>query len=1314
MKHIITRSRTSIMIGIWLLFCVSPSTAQNCNFTITVPDDITLCNEGFVNLNGQITGDYLTFHWNGSEGYYNDQNLNPNVWVTETTTFTLAAGYNSTTNLIDNGDFEDGATGFTTQYALTFPGYTCPNGNQVWGLLGCEGTYFVGPSSSAVHTNFANCTPHGGSNMMMLNGANSLQELWCQTITVMPNTDYVFQAFATSIESSSPAILQFAIDGTLLGSPFALSGTTCNWQEFYEIWNSGANTSIEICITNQNTAVGGNDFALDDIFFGPICKDSMDFTVYVSDMEVEPPSDGVIDCTTPVTLLEVLATPAGNNYLYEWNTSNGVIESDPNQPAIEVSAAGLYQVTVTDELGCSLSNFAYVDAFLDEPELDITGDDEISCAEPSAILEAGANEAVDEFVWTLPDGSQTTGIEITTTLEGWHYVEAQNSYWCTGVDSFYVSYLNTQFVYDVQVSGPLSCTDSLVTLQINSNSLYDSIGWSGAGIVMISTDQTTAQVNTAGNYHFTFYYGESCSYTDATTVMSIAPAFQYSLLPPDTLDCHTQLVVLPATVSNGNTITWSYGGQLLPAAMADTIGVYHALIKDAKGCLKEDSVVVAGNYILPSASVTVDTVDCITNSGSFLIDTTSAVTWLWSGPGGQEQDQTLSTFSVDGFYTLVMEGKNGCKDSSHYYLPSDINFPSLNFETEGITCAQPEGKIDIQSSLPANIRWQRYDGLIGTGNQITSQLAGSYTIWATTPQGCEAQAVVFMPIDTVSPLVSAIVSDTLNCIRSFCNPAVATSGYHSYQWQGPAVLDSTLLPAFGAGGLYTLTLTGANGCKKSTQVSVPSNYQKPKASVQYADLSCKQPVTELIINEATAYQYQLTHQNNTQSIGHNHNLTETGSYTLLVTAPNGCDTSLAFTVKGHFEKPDIDIRNIHLDCYQPIEMVSNQAVNTNFVNYEWKVANGIKTTPSVEVTQAGIIELTLTNEWGCISADTAFVTVDFVPPAIQLSPERTILCSKSDLDIQVTNYSNSHLYSWTDSLGTLLSSESTITVARPGTLDLLVINTINGCRDSVELALHQQGKPEEIKFEIEQAVCFGDQASVKVNNISGGQAPYVIHCNENTIVTSKDHILEAGNYVLSVVDKNGCQTDTQLVVEAVYPFEVYAGADTVIQLFSTYQLQASYQLNGNAINQLVWHADPTLSCTACETPVASPEGQTSYIVELTNQNGCIDRDTVTIRVRFDKGVTYPNIIRFDQGGNHRFTLYNKYASIEKINYLRIYDRWGNMVFVREQFPDSQPDLGWDGSFNGRPMVPGVYVWVAEIVYKDGSEDALRGEVTVVR
>ena len=137
------------------------------------------------------------------------------------------------------------------------------------GLLGCEGTYFVGQVLSCAYQFCQLYTPRC-SNMMMLNGAFRCRN--CEKPDHCCNAQYrlCIPAFATSIESSSPAILQFAIDGTPAGLLFALSATTCNWQEFYEIWNSGSNTSIEICITNQNTAGGGNDFALDDISFGPI------------------------------------------------------------------------------------------------------------------------------------------------------------------------------------------------------------------------------------------------------------------------------------------------------------------------------------------------------------------------------------------------------------------------------------------------------------------------------------------------------------------------------------------------------------------------------------------------------------------------------------------------------------------------------------------------------------------------------------------------------------------------------------------------------------------------------------------------------------------------------------------------------------------------------------------------------------------------------------------------------------------------------------------------------------------------------------
>ena len=66
----------------------------------------------------------------------------------------------------------------------------------------------------------------------------------------------------------------------------------------------------------------------------------------------------------------------------------------------------------------------------------------------------------------------------------------------------------------------------------------------------------------------------------------------------------------------------------------------------------------------------------------------------------------------------------------------------------------------------------------------------------------------------------------------------------------------------------------------------------------FSDLSCLQPVTELIIkSKMRLYLYQLTYQNITQTIGHNHSLSEPGGYILHVIANNGCDTNLVFDVK---------------------------------------------------------------------------------------------------------------------------------------------------------------------------------------------------------------------------------------------------------------------------------------------------------------------------------------------------------------------------------------------------------------------------------
>lgn len=184
--------------------------------------------------------------------------------------FSMLSAIIAAQNLISNGDFELGNFDFTSQYTAD-----C-NAKASWAPYApiVNEKYYCVTTNSGQFTALAgwkNCTNHttGGNNIMVVNGATTKNEkVWCQQINnIQPNTFYKFSTFGTSILSTNPSKLQFSINGNLLGSEFQLTPKECDWNQFYEIWNSGPATSAEICIVNQNTISNGNDFALDDISF---------------------------------------------------------------------------------------------------------------------------------------------------------------------------------------------------------------------------------------------------------------------------------------------------------------------------------------------------------------------------------------------------------------------------------------------------------------------------------------------------------------------------------------------------------------------------------------------------------------------------------------------------------------------------------------------------------------------------------------------------------------------------------------------------------------------------------------------------------------------------------------------------------------------------------------------------------------------------------------------------------------------------------------------------------------------------------------
>jgi gliding motility-associated-like protein len=113
-------------------------------------------------------------------------------------------------------------------------------------------------------------------------------------------------------------------------------------------------------------------------------------------------------------------------------------------------------------------------------------------------------------------------------------------------------------------------------------------------------------------------------------------------------------------------------------------------------------------------------------------------------------------------------------------------------------------------------------------------------------------------------------------------------------------------------------------------------------------------------------------------------------------------------------------------------------------------------------------------------------------------------------------------------------------------------------------------------------------------------------------------------------------------------------------------------------------------------------------------NNCRDSAEIWINI-IHPDVFIPNIFSPNgDGSNDQFFINAKVELILKVNYLEIFDRWGNRIFTVQNFTPNDPQYGWDGTFNNKLLDPGVFVYVTEVEYKDGVRRVFKGDVTLLR
>jgi len=211
--------------------------------------------------------------------------------------------------------------------------------------------------------------------------------------------------------------------------------------------------------------------------------------------------------------------------------------------------------------------------------------------------------------------------------------------------------------------------------------------------------------------------------------------------------------------------------------------------------------------------------------------------------------------------------------------------------------------------------------------------------------------------------------------------------------------------------------------------------------------------------------------------------------------------------------------------------------------------------------------------------------------------------------------------------------------------------------------------------------------------------------------------LQDGDYIVVIKDANGCTaTETytitgspELFFEVEDYFIVNQGESVFIEIFGDVD-------ESGLVFQ--WSPSDILECSSCPSTNATPFEDTHLLITIVDTNGCTYYLQTYIAVISDTsgldGIYIPNVFSPNNDGiNDLWSIFSKHENTYA-NKLNIFDRWGNVVYSREDFVVNGYDSGWDGTMNGKPLNPGVFVYQVVLTLSDGSQKSIHGNITLLR
>ena len=1051
-------------------------------------------------------------------------------------------------------------------------------------------------------------------------------------------------------------------------------------------WTNGLSSEDISSLTAGNYSVTVTDATACSIVASYIVADNT-----ASPMAIPNITNSSCGLNNGAILLDV---PAQVMYSYLWTT--GATSKD----LINLQG-GSYGVTITNENGCLL----ILNNLIINPSDDFSPSAVImantSCNNPNGSIDLTI-ASLDNYTYLWSNGALTQ--DLVNLTSGNYYVTITNGLQCEKLDTFFVpNGTNTPIVSASITNANCNANNGSILLDVSPPGIYTYLWTTGA---------TTKDLSmlTVGSYGVTVSSSDGCTAIASYNVGSINTNFNVvSIVLPDT-SCVTpsgsvDLRVTPPGIYN---FLWSTGAvsEDLINVPADTFVV---TISDGSGCNSVLTFEVKNQKVYPVIDLVATNASCGKTNGKIDVVVVFPLnhTFLWSN------GSTLPnlTMLAEGDYKVTVTNLAGCSTLDSITLINTVNNFSVNGNVLNNTfCSIANGSIDLSVLPNADYTFDWTTG--ATSEDLIELIAGSYTVTVTDTTACSLSATFVVSDDKTYPQIALLSNDaTCDLNNGSLHVVVDDPTKHSIEWSNGAIgQDLFDLPP----ALYTVTVTNENGCAAS-ESSVISNVGASfvvSASV-IANTSCTTPNGSIYIdvNPPSNYNYLWSDGTTTKDLINK----ESGIYSISVFDDNGCISEKTMNITSTLTYPSVDITAVDASCG-----LNNGSVLLNgqgLQNYFYLWSNG-STNQNLTSIGEGTYTVIVTDTNGCTTS--AESEVQNTGQSYMVHPVVTANTScgvpNGSIFLNITPVAD-YLIKWSNGA----SSQEIVNL--PAGNYRVTVSDDSACSEIAIFSIEDKALPPQVDLLLHPPFCSGGTGWVEFKASDGGNGNYQYSLDgknfaSGTIISP----IEAGDYLLTIMDEGGCTTVHNLSLKSL-PNQ-YIEMDSLISLEKGEVEQLNVVLVDITeldIDTVLWSPMKGLifedySITNLLRPLVEVNGDQSYVVTIVLKNGCEVTAQIRITEKKNTGIYAPNVILPEQGqtNNGYFYIISKPGTIMEINSLRIYDRWGNLMFINENFQPDVPQLGWKGDFNGVLLNPGVFAWIADIQLTAGGNVVMKGDVTVIR